>query len=59
VILTRAVPCDSESTLRDLKITFRPAETTLSESARWLFDNGHLTAADAPAFTTKHLPSAA
>jgi hypothetical protein len=59
VILTRAVPCDSDSTLRDLEIAFRPAETTLAESARWLFDNGHLTAADAPAFATTHADKSA
>lgn len=49
IILTRAVPCDSEHTLQDLGITFRHPEITLTESAAWLFEQGHLTRADAPA----------
>jgi nucleoside-diphosphate-sugar epimerase len=52
IILTRAVPCDSDHTLRDLGITFRPPEITLTESAAWLFEKGELTPADAPALAT-------
>jgi nucleoside-diphosphate-sugar epimerase len=57
IILTRAVPCDSEPTLRDLGITFRPAEITLTESAAWLFEKGELTSGDAPALAAAAVDS--
>jgi dihydroflavonol-4-reductase len=47
VILTRFVPCDSEATLRELGISFRPTADTLADAIRWLVAAGHLDAVHA------------
>ncbi len=36
IFVTRFVPCDSDKTLEDLGLEFRPARDTLQDSIRWL-----------------------
>jgi hypothetical protein len=44
LMMTRFVPCDSQPTLDDLGVSFRPAEETLRDSIRWLHAAGHIDA---------------
>jgi dihydroflavonol-4-reductase len=44
VLLTRFVPCDSDETLRELGVAFRPTEETLADAIGWLVEAGHLEA---------------
>ncbi len=48
VLLTEAVPCDSDATVRELGLGFRPVEETLRDSIAWLVRAGHLEARWAP-----------
>jgi nucleoside-diphosphate-sugar epimerase len=42
VLLTRFVPCDSDATLAELGVRFRPTGETLADAIRWLVTAGHL-----------------
>ena len=42
--VTDFVPCDSDETLRDLGLSFRPTEETLSDAIRWLVQSGNMEA---------------
>jgi nucleoside-diphosphate-sugar epimerase len=44
VMATRAVPYDDDATRAALDIGWRPVETTLADSIRWLAANGHINA---------------
>ncbi len=45
--VTLSVPCDSDATLRELEIAFRPAEETLRDAIVWLYEVGEIDAARA------------
>jgi len=49
LFVTKMVPCDSQHTLEDLGVAFRPIRETLSDSIRWLIDIGEVPAEFAPA----------
>jgi hypothetical protein len=44
LMMTRFVPCDSDSTVADLGISFRPTLETMADSVRWLYELGELDA---------------
>ncbi len=44
---TRSAPYDSEATCRDLGLAWRPVDTTLADSIRWLASHGDLKASHA------------
>ena len=44
VMATRAVPYDDDATRVALDLNWRPVETTLAESIRWLATTGHINA---------------
>jgi len=44
LMMTRFVPCDSQPTLDDLGLEFRPRDETLRDTIRWLYAAGHLDA---------------
>lgn len=41
-MMTRFVPCDSDATVAELGVPFRPVDQTLADSIRWLARAGHL-----------------
>jgi len=44
LMMTRFVPCDSDSTVTDLGISFRPTLETMADSIRWLYELGEIDA---------------
>jgi dihydroflavonol-4-reductase len=44
VTLTSGVPCDNSRTTQELGIEFRPVAETLTDTIRWLYETGGLTA---------------
>lgn len=49
LILTRFVPCDSNRTVEELGVDFRPVRETLRDALRWLVEAGELQPQAAPA----------
>jgi hypothetical protein len=42
LMMTRFVPCDSDATVSELGVPFRPVEQTLTDAIQWLVEAGHL-----------------
>ncbi|MCH7643996.1 MAG: NAD-dependent epimerase/dehydratase family protein [Myxococcales bacterium] len=43
-MMTRFVPCDSRATVEQLGVRFRPTAETLSDTIRWLYEAGEISA---------------
>ncbi len=44
LMMTNFVPCDSDETIEQLGITFRPTEDTMTDGIRWLYEQGAISA---------------
>lgn len=49
--MTLFVPCDSQKTIEELGVTFRPIRETLTDTIRFLVESGELEPSQAPALT--------
>ncbi len=52
---TRMVPMEDQATIDELGVVFRPAEETLRDAYRWLYDTGRIPAWLAPALAQERV----
>jgi hypothetical protein len=51
-LVANGVRADSSATIKELNLEFRPLETTLADTAKWLYEAGHITARHAGSLTS-------